>query len=153
MGLYVFIQGIRGESANVKHRGWIEAYAYSLGLKNPGSFNFDSASEVTFTDFTINKRPDASTPKIMLAVCTGMNFSQAKIELTRIISGREVVFLSYVLSDVVIPSYDVKLGVSSAFPLEEVTFSFGRITWSYTPFSIIGIPLAPITGGWDLIRV
>jgi type VI protein secretion system component Hcp len=61
---YLKLDGVRGESQDANHTGWIEVLAYSFGV-SPSSLASGSgsaASNVSFSDFRIIKVLDKSSP-------------------------------------------------------------------------------------------
>jgi type VI secretion system secreted protein Hcp len=61
--------------------------------------------------------------------------------------------MEYVLSDVIVSSVKPSAGTMSGqpLPLEEVSFNYGKIEWTYTIIGADGLPHGDIVASWDLM--
>ncbi len=151
------IQDVSGESTDDKHPEWIEILSYSHGVHQPSSGSASSggsrsAERCEHQDFSIVKTLDKATPKLNLYCCNGTHIPEVLIELCRA-GGDKQKYMVYKLSDVIVSS--IRPGGSSQggekLPLEEVTFSYGKIEWTYTQTDQkTGTPKGDVTSYWDL---
>ena len=154
---FLKIDGIPGESTDSKHKDWIEILSFSAGITQPTSGSASTAGGATaeranFTDFSIVKALDKASPKIALACADGTHIKQVTLELCRA-GGDKVKYMEYKLSNCVISSY--RPGGSSqggeALPLEEVSFNYGKIEWTYTQQKRAdGSGGGQVAAGWNL---
>ncbi|MCP3874696.1 MAG: type VI secretion system tube protein Hcp, partial [Desulfobacteraceae bacterium] len=66
---FIKIDGIDGESTDDKHHGWIEIIRHGMGVKQTVSTTASSAGGASaeradFSDFSIRKYLDKSSPKL-----------------------------------------------------------------------------------------
>ena len=140
---FLKIDGIEGESTDDKHAGWIEVLSYSHGISHPRD-----AGRADHQDFSIVKELDKSSPKLNLYCCAGSHIPYIQFNLRR--AGEdEQVYMEYKMTDAIICSvqpvgpvlaqgysdiefknFTLTLGGES-LPLEEVTFNYGMIEWTY----------------------
>jgi type VI secretion system secreted protein Hcp len=154
---FIQIDGIPGESTDDAHADWIEVLSYSCGVTQPSSGSASSgggasAERADFQDFSIVKALDKASPKLALACADGTHISEIILELCRA-GGDKVKYMEYKLSDAMVTS--VRPGGSSAggeaLPLEEVSFNYGKIEWTYTQQKRgDGSGGGNVAAGWDL---
>jgi type VI secretion system secreted protein Hcp len=135
---FLKVKTVPGESTDDKHKDWIEVLSFSHALSQPGSGSRSSggaasAERANHQDFSIVKTLDKASPKLMLACCTGEHIGEVILELCRA-TGDKQKYMEYKLTDVIVSS--VRPGGSSkggeTLPLEEVSFNYGKIEWTYT---------------------
>ena len=154
---FLKIDGIPGECTDDKHADWFEILSYSHGVAQLASGSVSSggsrsAERCDHQDFSIVKTLDKSSPKLALACCNGQHFPTVTFELCRA-GGDKQKYMEYKMEDVIIAS--ARPGGSSqggdALPLEEVSFSYGKLTWTYTETDHkTGKPKGDISAFWDL---
>lgn len=133
---FLKIQGIPGESNDQAHKDWIEALGFSHGMTQAATGHGRAhAPEVRgrceLRDFSIVKVVDKATPLLAKHLCENKLIPEVKIELCRA-GGNKEKYLEYTLSNVIVSSISASKGQGGAgLPLEEVTFSYGKITWTY----------------------
>jgi type VI secretion system secreted protein Hcp len=154
---FLKIEGIPGESTDDKHKDWIEILSYSHGLSQAASGSRSSGGSATaercnHQDVSIVKTLDKASPKLALFCCNGSHIKEVIIELCRA-GGDKQKYMEYKLSDVIISS--VRPGGSAqggeTLPLEEVSFNYGKIEWTYTEMDkSSGKPKGNVKSNWDL---
>jgi len=155
---FLKIDGIDGESTDDKHKDWIELLSFSHGISQPATGSAARAGARTaerclLEDFSIVKTLDKASPKLALNCCNGKHIDDVTLELCRA-GGDKQKFMEYKLSDVIVSS--VKPGGSAqgaeALPLEEVSFNYGKIEWTYTETDpVTGKPVGDVSAHWDLV--
>jgi len=153
--MYLWIDGIDGESTDDRHRGWIDIVSFDSKVNTTASGIQTSGGGLTgtrpeFSEITVGKVIDQATPKLHLYCCNGRHISQVKIELCRAM-GEKQVYMKYTLDDVIVSAVG-PVTVDPSSQLEQVSFRFGRIRWEYTLTEPDGRPGAPVAEGWDLAQ-
>lgn len=127
---FLKIEGIDGESSNVKHKGEIEVLSFSWNLKQSISSvgGGGGAGKTEVSDFNIVKHIDKASPQLMVAVCSGEHFRDAlfTVEEPRGARGGGAAFLKIKLSDVLISSFQTGGGGSDQ-PMDQVSLNFAKI--------------------------
>lgn len=155
---FLKIDVIPGECTDDKHKEWIEILSYSHGVSQLSSGSRStggarSAERCNHQDFAVVKSLDKTSPKLTLFCCNGTHIKEIKLALCRA-TGEKQQYMEYVLSDSIVSS--VRPGGSShggeSLPLEEVTFNYGKIKWTYTETDhATGKPGGNVSTFWDLI--
>jgi len=149
--IFVEITGISGESTDDAHDGWIEVLSYSHGVSQPTSSDETrSTGRAEHQDFTITKELDKASPKLALYCCNGTHIEEVTIQLCRV-DGDKDRFMEYVLTDVIVTSVIPNGSAGSEErPIEEVSFSYGRINWIYTEYDETGHSMGNVEAEWNV---
>jgi len=154
---YLQIDGIKGDSADSVHKEWIEVESYSHGLAQAigGSASAEGAhagGRADHQDFAITKRLDSASPLLALYCCNGKHIPNIKMELCRAM-GEKTTFMVYDFRDCIVASYSPSGTADSEdpIPMEEISFRYGEIRWSYTQTDPTGGGKkgAAIKAGWS----
>ncbi|WP_266158724.1 Hcp family type VI secretion system effector [Dyella silvatica] len=154
---FIQLDGIKGESADDKHKDWIEVLNFGFGAQQPQSGTASSAgnlgsARVNIQNFTFMHHLDISSPKLFEYCCTGQTIPKAIISLNRA-GGDKAKYLEYKLTDVIITSVG-KGGDSKSdthdVPLESISLAFGKMEMTYTKIGINGKAAGNSSSGWDL---
>ena len=165
------LDGIKGESADSKHKGEIDVASFSWGLAQTGvsaTGGGGGAGKVHFGDFQITKKTDASSPLLMLNCANGAHIKEASFTVRKA-GGEQLEYLKIKLTDVLVSSYKpgaehLLIGLlapagqgaedghkGSEIPSEHVTLNFAKIEFSYQPQGHDGKAQGgPIMAGWDV---
>lgn len=156
---FLKIDGVPGESTDDKHKDWIEILSYSHGLSQPSAGarstgGAGAAERTNHQDFSVVKVLDKASAKLALFCCNGTHIKSVKIELCRA-TGDKQKYMEYLMSDVIVSS--VRPGGSAqggeTLPLEEVSFNYGKIEWTYTETDHqTGKPKGDVKANWDLVK-
>lgn len=154
---FLKIDGIQGESTDDAHKDWIEVISYNTGITQSTSASASSgggasSERADFQDFSIVKTLDKASPKLALACADGTHISEIILALCRA-GGDKLQYMEYKLSNCIVSS--VRPGGSGkggeTLPLEEVSFNFGKIEWTYTQQKRAdGSGGGNVAAGWNL---
>jgi type VI secretion system secreted protein Hcp len=152
---FIKIDGIDGESTDGKHNGWIELLSCGVTVAQKVSESASTAGGASseradFTDFSLVKQIDSSSPKLTLSCAAGTHINNIVIDFCR--AGTEKTkFMEYRLSNCIISK--VEMVAQGEFPVEKVTINFGKIQWAYTKQNRQGGgAMGNIAAGWDRQR-
>ncbi|TDR70281.1 Hcp family type VI secretion system effector [Paludibacterium purpuratum] len=153
---FLKIDGIPGESTDDAHKDWIEILSFDHSLEQPAQATASSAGGATAERvnhgmFVISHSLDKSSPKLYEACCTGKHIKDVTIELCR--AGGDKLKYMEVKMEQVLVSKVVPSGTSNdaGFPSEKVSFSYGKIKWTYTQQKRQdGSGGGNVSAGWDL---
>ena len=146
---YLKLDGVKGESHDAIHTGWIEVLAYSFGVSpgSTGSGSGGAASNVSFSDLRIIKVLDTSSPILFQDDASAKVITTGTLELVR---PNGQVFMDYKLSNVHVTGVQDLGSGSDGTTDEQVTLRFSKIEWDYTPYDQTGQPGDTVTSSWDL---
>jgi type VI secretion system secreted protein Hcp len=154
---FLNVDGIPGESTDDAHADWIEVLSYSTGVSQTASGSASSgggasSERADFQDFSIVKGLDKASPKLSVACADGTHISEVVLELCRA-GGEKLKYMEYKLTDCIVSSCRPggSSGGAETLPLEEVSFNYGKIEWTYTQQKRAdGSGGGNVAAGWDL---
>lgn len=153
--LYVQIDGIKGESNDDKHQGWIEALHLDWGVVQPRSATASTAGGHTaeraeFEELTFLKHADRSSPILMQTCVMGRTLPKVKIEFFRADGqGIRVKYFDIVLENVLIGHVSAAIQPGDIMA-ESVGLKYSKIRCTYSLQKIGGGAAGNTAGGWDL---
>ncbi len=150
---FLKIEGIKGESADAKHKEAIDLQSWSWGESNAGGHSFGGGGgtgKVSMQDFHFTMNAGKASPPLMLACASGEHFKKAELIIRK--AGKEQQeYYKYTFSDCLVSSFQTGgSGGSGAVPVEQVSLNFSKIEIEYKPQKADGTLDAPIKSGWDL---
>ena len=147
---FLKIDGIAGESQDPRHLGEIEVESFSWGETHVAqAAGATGAGRPTIQDFHVMKRIDKASPRLMLAVASGQHFTSAVLTAQRP-GTQPQEYLTFTLGDLMVSSYQIEAPAGQPWPVDQVSFSFGRIEMTYRPQRPDGTLDAPVNAGWDV---
>lgn len=153
---FLKISTIPGESKDDKYKDHIEILSYNHTVSQDGTGSHSRAGantvgRVDHGDFHIVKHLDKASPKLNLACCNGEHLSNVTLFLCRASKDKKK-YMEYKMSDVIVRS--IRPGGSSqsanGLPLEEVSFAYGKMEWTYTQIDPDGNSKGDVKATWDL---
>jgi type VI secretion system secreted protein Hcp len=132
--IFLKIEGIKGESLDVKHKDEIEVLSFSWGMTNPGSVvsgGGGGAGKATFQDLSIVHKIDKASPLLMRACATGTHLKEATISYRK--AGKDQQdYLIVKLNDIIITGV-TDAAASDQAGSENVSLAFLKIDLEYKP--------------------
>jgi type VI secretion system secreted protein Hcp len=153
--VYLQIDGIKGESQDSGHEGWIEFTSASWGVVQPRSASVSTAGGHTAERcehrvLLLSKHADLASPILMQHCSMGKTIPKAKLELMRADGdGKRVRYYQVELENVMIASMEQMVGQGSILQ-DSIGLRYSKVKWSYTQQKIGGGAGGSTTGGWDL---
>jgi type VI secretion system secreted protein Hcp len=151
---FLKLDGIKGESADAKHKGEIDIMSFSWGVAQTGTSatgGGGGAGKVHFQDIHFVKKTDASSPLLMLNCANGAHIKEANF-VVRKAGGEQLEYLKIKLTDILISSFkDHGAQKGDEIPKESITLNFAKVEYSYQPQGADGKAQGgPILAGWDV---
>ena len=153
--VYLQIDGIKGESLDDRHRGWIECKSVSWELHQPRSATTSTggghtAERCEHGDIVVAKLADLSSPLLLQNCSTGRTLPKARIEFMRADGlGDRVKYFEIELENVLIGGVSPSVREGDILS-EYVALKYSRIKWKYIQQQIAGGSGGNVAGGWDL---
>jgi type VI secretion system secreted protein Hcp len=152
---YLQIDGIKGESADSIHQGWIEITSAHWGVTQPRSATVSTAGGHTsghsdHRSLTLSKLADLASPVLMQHCSMGKTIPKAKLEFMRADGdGQRVKYYLVELENVMLSHMDQIMRDGDVLQ-DEIGLCFSKIKWTYTQQKIGGGSGGSSAGGWDL---
>ncbi|MEO7493493.1 MAG: type VI secretion system tube protein Hcp [Massilia sp.] len=153
--VYLQIDGIKGESADDKHKDWIECKSVSWGVSQPKSATASTggghtAERCEHTEISLAKLADLATPILLQTCSSGKTIPKAKLEFMRADGqGTRIKYFEIEMENVLIGDVSEAVGEGDILT-EHIGLKFSKIKWKYTQQKIGGGSGGNTSGGWDL---
>jgi type VI secretion system secreted protein Hcp len=134
--IYLYLDGIPGESQKEGAKDWIEIFSFSNGVTNHSSVaggTGSGAGKVEFSSISVTKQLDKASTKLALNNMKGTHIAKGTI-IVRQSGGSETtqVYFQYDLQEVFVDSMSWGAAAGGGGkPSESVSFSFNQIQISY----------------------
>lgn len=152
---YMQIDGLKGESADSAHTGWIELTSATWGVKQPKSATASTggghtAERCEHKTIALTKLADLASPILLQLCSSGKTIPKATIEFMRAdLDGKPVKYYVIELENVLISHMD-QTAVEGSGIHDAVGLRFSKVKWKYTQQKISGGSGGNTAGGWDL---
>ena len=153
--VYLQLEGIKGESADLEHAGWIECIAVQWGMRQPRSATDSTggghtAERAELDDVIFQRLADLSSPILMQACVTDRTLPRAKFEFMRADGhGEGGKYFEVELKNVLLGAITPVVHEGSLLS-ETVGLKFSKVVWRYTQQKVAGGAGGNTAGGWDL---
>ena len=132
---FIKFDGIKGESADAKHKDEIDVESWSWGETHAGAApsSGGGAGKVSMQDFHFVMRLNRASPSLMKACATGQHIKMATLSGRKAGKGQQE-YLTFKFHDVLVSS--VQTGGSEdtdVVPTDQVSFNFAKIEVEYKP--------------------
>lgn len=146
---YLKIESIPGEVTDKGHEGWISVDSVNWGMSRTVSSTSGgggrTTSPPTFSEVTVTKQIDKSSPQLFLAAVAGKeNLIPIKIELVD--STTHLTYYRLTLDGVLVSSQNCTAVSGATKGAETISMNFTKIKVE----SLGAAGSTPITGGYDL---
>jgi type VI secretion system secreted protein Hcp len=151
---FLKIDGISGESADLKHKNEIQLEAFSWGETRAGggpTGGGGGAGKVQMQDITFTMTVSKASPRLFLSCATGKHIKEAVLTARRAGKSQQE-FLIIKLNDVIVTSYQTGGSAQAEVPFDQLSLGFSTIQMEYRPQKADGSLDAPIKAGWDLVK-
>lgn len=152
---YLQLDGIKGESADARHVGWIECMSVNWSISQPKSATASTsgghtAERAELGDICISKLIDVASPMLAQLCACGRTIPKAKLEMQRADGNGEPIKYFEVELDNVIIAHLAPAFNGADIATERLGLKFSRVRWRYTQQRIGGGTSGNTAGGWDL---
>lgn len=153
--VYMQVDGIKGESSDSKHQGWIEISSVHWGVHQPRSATASTSGGHTseraeLKDVSFYKLCDTSSPILMQQCAAGKTIPKIVFEFMRADGdGKPITYFQMELKNVIISGIEPSIEPGGTLG-EFVSLKYARVTWKYTAQKIAGGAGGSTVGGWDV---
>jgi type VI secretion system secreted protein Hcp len=151
---FIKFDGIKGESADAKHKDEIDIEAWSWGETNAGGPGSGSgggagAGKVSMQDFHFTMKLNKASIGLMKACATGQHIKTAALTARKAGKG-QLEYLTFKFYDVLVSSVQIGGSEQSDTEMDSVSLNFAKIEVEYKAQKPDGTAAAPERFGWDL---
>lgn len=155
---FVKIDGIPGETTDDGHKEWIQVRQIEHIMSQKASPSTVDAGGITAAKpehqpLRIRKFIDKASPVLAEQCASGKHIPTVTIEFMRSSGNTRVKFMKIDLAEAIVSKIEQDgKEAGDDVPSEWVSFSYGKIKWSYITHSRSGDPGGTVPGGWDLTK-
>ena len=149
---FLKIDGIKGESADSKHKDEIDVLSWSWGETQQGASatgGGGGAGKVVMQDFHFTKKVDKASAPLLLACASGQHIKTVDL-VCRKAGKDQQEYLKIKFTDVLVSSYQTGGSQGDVLPMDQVSMNFSKIEMEYKAQKADGTLDAPTKAGWDL---
>ena len=158
--IYLYLDGIPGESTTWHFENWIDVMSFSIGV----SMDIDQGARASASggvtsgqadpeDVSVDTKMSIASPVLLQCCASGAVIPRGKLVQCNIVGGRRIVVSEYFFGDSIISG--VSLSASGgAIADESISINFGSVAWSYNCFDHFNPTkfLASSTREWSVIQ-
>ena len=145
--VFVDIPGVIGEAQDVKHKNWVSCDSARFSVVRQASSSESKVSSAPkFSEITLTRRMDVSSPDLFIRVANGQIAPEAVIEFT---DSTGAVYLRLVLRDVAVTGYS--FSASDEAITEEIRVTYSTIAMTYI-VNDGGKNAGQLSRTWDVAR-
>jgi type VI secretion system secreted protein Hcp len=153
--IFLALDGIAGDSPDVKHKNQIAIESFAFLAKRPTATTTSKPSAaIRFSGLRLDKVYDRSSPKIFAAATSGRHIKSATVTFSTSGDPAGADLLTYKLSDVTVTSYEQGGANPDTKPLgsleEEVGLTAARVQVTEKTFDAKGNPAPAVTASWQV---
>lgn len=152
--VYLQLEGIKGESTDSQHQGWIECSMADWMIAQPKSACSSSAGGHTVgrcehSSVALNKLTDLSSPILLQYCAMGKTIPSGRIELFRADgTGTRIKYFEIELGNILVGEVAPSVHEGEALS-EHVSLKYSKVKWKYTQQKVVGGTAGLTVGGWD----
>ena len=149
---FIKFDGIKGESADSKHKDEIDVESWSFGETHAGTTGAGGgggAGKVTMQDFQFVMKLNKASPALMKACATGQHIKTATLAGRKAGKGQQE-YLTFKFRDVLISSFQTSGSGEAPVPTDWVSFNFAKVEVEYKPQKADGSLGAGVEFRYDL---
>ena len=153
--VYLQLDGIKGESADSQHAGWIECTMADWMISQPRSATSSTsgghtAERCEHSSFALRKLTDLATPILLQHCAMGKTIPSGRLEFFRADGlGSRVKYFELELTNVLVSEIAPELQ-EGTFMSEHVSLKYSKVKWRYIKQKVGGGTAGLTAGGWDL---
>ena len=150
--MFLKIEGIKGESADDKHKDEIDVLSWSWGASQSGTMHTGGgggAGTANFQDLSVTKWVDKSSHALLKAVSVGQHVKSALLTVRKA-GENPLEYIKLTMKDCLISSVSTGGSGGEDRLTENLTINFGNFAYEYTPQKEDGSGDAVLPFGFDI---
>ena len=132
--MFLFVEGVPGESRDSAHAGQCDVLAWSWGMSNSGTAvggGGVGSGKVNIQDLSVTKYVDKASTLLMQACATGSHYPTVKLQMRKAGSAANQHFLVITMEEVIVTSLSTGGSGGEDRLVENVSFNFAKVTVDY----------------------
>jgi type VI secretion system secreted protein Hcp len=150
---FLKLDGVIGESEDAKHAKEMQIESWSLGATNSGSMGQGTgggSGKVSMQDFHFVVKNGLSSPKLFEKCSTGEHIASGTLTCRKAGTDPQD-YLIVKFTDIIVSSYHIGgSGGSEMLPMDQISFNFTKIEYTYKPQDAKGSLGGNVAFGYDV---
>ncbi len=133
--MFLKLEGLKGESADDKHKEEIDVLAWSWGASQSGTMHTGGgagAGKANFQDVSVTKWVDKSSHALLKAVAVGQHVKSALLTVRKA-GEKPLEYIKLTMKDCLISSISTGGSGGEDRLTENISINFGNFAYEYTP--------------------
>lgn len=152
--IFIKIAGIPGESFVSGHENEIDVLSWSWGVSNIGTAHGGGgmgAGKASFTDITITKQVDKSSPALYKVCADGKHITEATL-VCRKAGEKPLEYITIVMQEILVTGIHTadSFGQGNGSGNETVTLNFGKVKYKYVQQTAEGSAGDIVDFNWNI---
>jgi type VI secretion system secreted protein Hcp len=150
--MFLKIEGIKGESADDKHKDEIDVLAWSWGASQSGTMHTGGgggAGKANFQDVSVTKWVDKSSHALLKAVAVGQHVKSVLLTVRKA-GEKPLEYIKLTMKDCLISSVSTGGSGGEDRLTENISINFANFSYEYTPQKADGSGDAVLPFGFDI---
>lgn len=150
--MFLKLEGIKGESADDKHKESIDVLAWSFGASNSGSMHTGGgggSGKANVQDISITKYTDSASAALLMAALNGKHIKEAKLTVRKA-GEKPLEYIKITLTDVLVSSVQAGGSGGEDRLTENLSLNFAKIKFEYFVQDKSGGGKPAGETGWDV---
>jgi type VI secretion system secreted protein Hcp len=152
--IFLYIDGIPGESKKKNVEGWIELFSFSNGIQNHSTVSHgggSGAGKADLSSINCTKMLDMASPKLFLNCAKGTHVDKGTMVVRESTGDATTqIYYQYDFKELFIDSVNWSGADGGGKPSEALSFSYNQLTITYWPQNADGTLGSPIVVGWNV---
>ncbi len=139
--MFIKIDGIKGESADDKHKDEIDVLSWSWGASQSGTMHIATgggSGKASFQDLSFTKYVDVASPMLLKACSLGDHIKEAVVTVRKAGGKDPLEYIKITLNDCLISSISTGGSGGEDRLTENLTMNFGKFKFEYNPQTATG---------------
>jgi type VI secretion system secreted protein Hcp len=150
--MFLALDGLKGESADSKHKGEIDVLAWSWGLSNTGTFHHGEgggAGKANFQDISITKYIDKGSTDLIYSCASGKHIAKAKLTVRKA-GENPLEYLTFEFENILVAAVSTGGSGGEERLTENISLNFGKFKMEYWTQGAKGEKGENGNVGWDV---
>lgn len=150
--MFLFIDGLEGESKDKTHADEIDVLAWSWGSSNNGTMHVGGgggSGKASVQDLSVTKYVDKSSKGLMEYCVTGKHFPSGKLTVRKA-GGEPLEYIVIEMEHLLITSVSTGGSGGEDRLTENISINFKIVTYNYVPQKEDGTGDAALTFAWNI---
>jgi type VI secretion system secreted protein Hcp len=151
--IFLKLDPVKGESADSKHKDWIDVLSFSWGMTQSGNTHVATgggSGKVNVQDLSFTHYVDKASADLMKACAKGTHIAEGLLTVRKAGGDNPLDYIKIKLQDIIVTSVQPGGTTHGDQLMEQVTLNFSKFKYEYKVQTARGGAGASPNFGWDI---